>query len=188
MWWHEKLPAWRRCFSLAVVFAVAGLTAGCFQPLYAERTLDGQPGLKEMMSAVDVSQIAAPNGTPLSRIAVAVRNDLVFQTTGGDTPAPPKYRLKINLSSSQLSVIVDIQTNRPDVTNEALNASYELVDIKTGKVVVRDQAFARVSYDIPGEEQRFAAGRALRDAENRAAALIASNIRTRLASYFVAGT
>jgi LPS-assembly lipoprotein len=188
MWWHEKLPAWRRCFSLAAVFAVAGLTAGCFQPLYAERTLDGQPGMKEMMSSIDVSQIPAPNGTPLSRIAVAVRDDLVFQTTGGDTPAPPKFRLNIHLYSNQLSVIVNIQTNRPDVTNEALNASYELVDIKSGKVVVRDQAFARVTYDIPGEEQRFAAARALRDAENRAAALVASSIRTRLASYFAAGT
>jgi LPS-assembly lipoprotein len=188
MWWHEKLPARRRCFSLAVVFAIAGLTAGCFQPLYAEKTLDGQPGLKDVMSTVDVAQIAAANGTPLSRIAVAVRDDLVFQTTGGAAPPPPKYRLKISLYSNQLSVIVDIQTNRPDVTNEALNANFELVDIKTGKVVLRDQTFARVSYDIPGEEQRFAAARALRDAENRAAALVASNIRTRLASYFVAGT
>lgn len=188
MWWHEKLPARRRCFGLAVVFGIAGLTAGCFQPLYAEKTLDGQPGLKDAMRSVDVAQIPAPNGSPLSRIAVAVRNDLVFQTTGGDVPAPPKYRLKIAMNSSQLSVVVDIQTNRPDVTNYALNANYELVDIKTGKVVVRDQTFARVSYDIPGEEQRFASSRALRDAEDRAATIIASNIRTRLASYFVAGT
>jgi LPS-assembly lipoprotein len=188
MWWHEKLPARRRCFSLAVVFAIAGLTGGCFQPLYATKTIDGQPGMKDMMASVDVAQIPAPNGSPLGRIAVAVRDALVFQTTGGDTPPPPKYRLKVTLQSSQLSVIVDIQTNRPDVTNEALNASYQLVDIKTGRVVVSDRAFARVSYDIPGEEQRFAAARALRDAEDRAATLIASSIRTRLASYFAAGT
>ncbi|MBO0757995.1 MAG: hypothetical protein J2P54_19285, partial [Bradyrhizobiaceae bacterium] len=95
---------------------------------------------------------------------------------------------KIAMSANQLSVVVDIQTNRPDVTNEQLNATYELIDIKTGKVVVRDQTFARVSYDIPGEEQRFAAARALRDAENRAASIIAANIRSRLASFFVAGT
>jgi LPS-assembly lipoprotein len=187
MWWHE-LPAIRLCSRLAVVFAIAGLTAGCFQPLYAAKTLNGEPGLKEVMSSVDVAQIPAPNGTPLSRIAVSVRNDLIFETTGGDAPAPPKYRLKIRMSSNSLSVVVDIQTNRPDVTNYALNASYELVDIKTGQVVVRDQTFARVSYDIPGEEQRFAAARALRDAENRAATIIASNIKMRLASYFAAGT
>ena len=50
------------------------------------------------------------------------------------------------------------------------------------------QTFARVSYDIPGQQQRFARARGLRDAENRAAKVIADNIRSRLASYFVAGT
>ena len=54
--------------------------------------------------------------------------------------------------------------------------------------MVTGQTFARVSYDIPGQEQRFARLRGLRDAETRAAKVIAENIRTRLASYFAAGT
>ncbi len=54
--------------------------------------------------------------------------------------------------------------------------------------MVTGQTFARVSYDIPGQEQRFARARGLRDAENRAAKVIADNIKSRLASYFVAGT
>jgi LPS-assembly lipoprotein len=45
-----------------------------------------------------------------------------------------------------------------------------------------------VSYDIPGNLQRFARARAFRDAEDRAANEIAENIQTRLASYFYAGT
>jgi LPS-assembly lipoprotein len=45
-----------------------------------------------------------------------------------------------------------------------------------------------VSYDFPGLAQRFARARGLRDAEDRAAQLIADNIRARLASFFVAGT
>ena len=188
MWWHEKLPALRCAVRLTVVFAIGGLTAGCFQPLYAEKTLTGEPGIQTALSGVDVAQISAPNGTPLSRIAVAVRNDLVFNTTGGEAPPPPKYRLKMTLSSTSLSVIVNIQSNRPDVQNYALNASYELTDIRTGKIVVHDQTFSRVSYDLPGEQQRFAGARALRDAENRAAQIIADNVRSRLASYFVAGT
>ncbi|TMJ23413.1 MAG: hypothetical protein E6G96_18640, partial [Alphaproteobacteria bacterium] len=61
-------------------------------------------------------------------------------------------------------------------------------DIATGKVVVTGQTFSRVSYDIPGQEQRFARLRGLRDAESRAAKVIADNIRSRLTSYFVAGT
>jgi len=45
-----------------------------------------------------------------------------------------------------------------------------------------------VSYDIPGQQQRFARSRGLRDAEDRAAKVIADNISQRLASFFVAGT
>jgi len=41
---------------------------------------------------------------------------------------------------------------------------------------------------MPGSYQRFARGRAYRDAEDRAANEIAENINTRLAAYFTAGT
>jgi LPS-assembly lipoprotein len=54
--------------------------------------------------------------------------------------------------------------------------------------VMTGSTFARVSYDIPGQLQRFARARAFRDAEDRAAQEIAENIQTRLASFFVAGT
>jgi len=45
-----------------------------------------------------------------------------------------------------------------------------------------------VSYDIPGQLQRFARQRAFRDAEDRAANEVSENIQTRLASFFYAGT
>jgi len=54
--------------------------------------------------------------------------------------------------------------------------------------VTKGQTFARVSYNIPGQEQRFAGERGLRDAEDRAAKEISENIRNRLASHFAAGT
>jgi LPS-assembly lipoprotein len=63
-----------------------------------------------------------------------------------------------------------------------------LSEIATGKTVVTGSTFARVSYDIPGQTQRFARIRGLRDAETRAAKVISDQIRTRLGSYFVAGT
>jgi LPS-assembly lipoprotein len=182
----------RRIVRIAVrigaIFIIAGSTAACFQPLYGDHSLNGQPSLQASLKSVDIQQIAQPNGSHLSRIAVQVRNDLVFDTTGGGETPPPRYRLKINLTQTNISVIVDIATNRPDVQNYGLNASYELVDIKTGKVVVKDQTFSRVSYDTPGEEQRFAADRALREAEDRASQVLADSIRNRLASYFIAGT
>jgi len=188
MWWLNRSSVLRTPLRLLAVVTIAGLAAACFHPLYGDHSLSGEPSLKNALKGVDVEQIVAPNGTPLSRIAVAVRNDLVFQTTSGEQPPPPTHRLKIKLGSTSLSVIVDIGTNRPDVSNYGLNATFELVEVKTGKVVLNDQTFSRVSYDIPGEQQRFASQRALRDAENRAAQVIADNIRARLASYFVAGT
>ena len=69
-----------------------------------------------------------------------------------------------------------------------INATYSLVEIATGKSVVTGQTFARVSYDNPGQQQRFANARGQRDAENRAAKVISDNIKSRLASYFTAGT
>jgi LPS-assembly lipoprotein len=92
------------------------------------------------------------------------------------------------MTSNRLSVIVDVNSGRPDVENYGLNVFYTLTEIKTGKPAFTGTTFARVSYDVPGQAQRFARARGLRDAENRAAKVIADNIKARLASYFVAGT
>ncbi|TMJ31006.1 MAG: hypothetical protein E6G88_06165, partial [Alphaproteobacteria bacterium] len=61
-------------------------------------------------------------------------------------------------------------------------------ELATGRPVVNATAFARVSSDVPGQQQRFASSRARRDAEDRAAKVIADQIRSRLASYLIAGT
>ncbi len=173
----------------AMALAIAGLTAGCFQPLYGEQSLTtGGSILREQLSAVDVLQIEAPKASDEARLAVEIRNAVLFDLTGGGYSAPPTHRLKISMGSTRASVIVDIHTSRPDIENYGINASYSLTEIATGKVVVTGTTFARVSYDIPGQEQRFARQRGLRDAESRAAKVIATNIMSRLTSYFVAGT
>jgi LPS-assembly lipoprotein len=184
MWWFEP----RRTARLAAILALAGLTAGCFQPLYGEKTLDGGPAIVDRLSSVDVRPIDAPNGTRLSRVGVELRNSLLFGLTGGSGTASPQYKLDIKLASTQTQVIVDINTARPDIQDYGIDATYTLTDLRSGKKVINGQTFSRVSYDIPGQQQRFAGDRGLRDAENRAAKSIADNIRSRLASYFVAGT
>ena len=184
MWWPDP----RRMTRMLAVLALAGMTAGCFQPLYGEKTLAGGPGIVDKLNGVDVPPIDAPNGTRLARVGVEVRNGLLFGLTGGGPAAPPSYKLVVKLTSSQTQVIVDINTARPDIQNYGIDATYTLTDLRTGKPVVNGYTFARVSYDIPGQQQRFAGDRGLRDAENRAAKTIADNIRSRLASYFVAGT
>jgi LPS-assembly lipoprotein len=189
MSWLERYPVRGFLGRITGVICLGGLAAGCFQPLYGEHAFtNSSASIGTALSGVDVNQISAPSGSPEARVAVEVRNQLIFDLTGGGAPATPTHRLAIRMSSSRLSVIVDITSGRPDVEDYALNVSYTLTEIKTGKPSITGSTFARVSYDIPGQAQRFARARGLRDAENRAAKLIADNIRSRLASYFVAGT
>ena len=188
MSWFKEGPAFRRLTRLAIALASAGLVAGCFEPLYGERTLSGGPGLRDRFSSVDVAQIDAANGTPEARLAVEIRNALLYDMTGGHGGVSPTHRLVIKLASTKQSVIVDVTSARPDIENYGIDAAYALTELATGKAVINGTTFARVSYDIPAGEQRFARARGLRDAESRAAKGIADNIKARLASYFVAGT
>ena len=177
-----------RLIRLLAAMALAGLSAGCFQPLYGTQTTGSNGGLSDKLSGVDVAPIDSPNGTRLARVGVDVRNELIYGLTGGSGAATPSYRLDIRLTSTLQSVIVDINTARPDIQNYGIDATYTLTEVGTGKKVISGTTFSRVSYNIPGQQQRFAGERGLRDAENRAAKVIADNIRLRLASYFVAGT
>src|SRR6476620_2877584 len=175
-----------------LALGLAGLVGGCFQPLYAEHPLPvgaaGNPSIVGQLRAVDVAAIDAPAGSRLARVSVNVRNELIYDLTGGGGGFSPTHRLDVKLTATQLQVIVDINTARPDVNNYGIDSTYTLTELATGRVVVKGQTFARVSYNIPGQEQRFAGERGLRDAENRAAREISENIRNRLASFFVAGT
>jgi LPS-assembly lipoprotein len=184
MWW-PKTPLLTRFLA---VLALAGLAAGCFQPLYGDRAIVGGAGLNDKLASVEVAPVNAPNGSRLARVGVTVRDQLMYDLTGGGAVAAPTHKLVIRLSSQQLQVIVDINTARPDIQNYGIDASYTLTDLRTGKPVITGQTFSRVSYNIPGQQQRFAGVRGLRDAEDRAAKVIADNIHSRLASFFVAGT
>jgi len=185
MWWPET----RRFTRLFAALALAGLTAGCFQPLYGDSaSVGGGARLNDKLAGVEIAPVDAPNGSRLARVGVAVRDQLMYELTGGGAAAAPTHMLVVKLSSKQLQVIVDINTARPDIQNYGIDASYTLTDLRTGKPVVTGQTFSRVSYNIPGQQQRFAGVRGLRDAEDRAAKVIADNIHSRLASFFVAGT
>jgi LPS-assembly lipoprotein len=188
MSWSDRHRLIRTLTRASAALAIAALTGGCFQPLYGTHKNDGGEAIATKMSSVDVAKINLPNGTRLSRIGVEVRNQVIFNLTGGGPEQTSTHKLEIHLSSTLSQVIVDVNTARPDIQNYGIDATFSLTDLATGKVVVNGQTFARVSYDIPGQEQRFAGERGLRDAENRAAQVIADNIRSRLASYFVAGS
>jgi LPS-assembly lipoprotein len=172
---------------LLVVAALGALTAGCFQPMYAAHT-DGTPALREKLMGVDLPPVDKPNGSRDARLGVEIRNALAFKLYGGATGMPPTHKLVIRFTTSRSSLILDPATALPSIENYGIDAQYNLVEIVSGKSVMTGSTFSRVSYDIPGQLQRFARQRAFRDAEDRACAEIAENIQTRLASYFTAGS
>jgi LPS-assembly lipoprotein len=173
---------------LAVVLAAAGLTAGCWQPLYGAHPGPSGEGVQDKFAAVDIPPVTAPKGTPTERVAVGIHNALQFDLHNGGSPAPAVYVLKVSVASTQYTAYIDPTSGRPDTQIQLVIAYYQLVELATGKPVVIDSAIARVDYDIPGSQQRFAGQRARRDAEDRAVQVAADAIRNRLASYFVAGT
>ncbi len=169
------------------VAALAALTAGCFQPMYAEHA-DGTPGLRDRLSGVELPPVNKPNASREARIGVEVRNALAFKLYGNATGAPPTHRLDLKFTTNRSSLILDPRTALPSSENYGIDAQYKLVDIATGASVLTGSTFSRVTYDIPGQLQRFARARAFRDAEDRASNEIAENIKTRLASFFFAGS
>ena len=94
MLWLKPRSSIARLAGPALALMLATLLAGCFEPLYGERSLAGGPGLRQRLGSVQVSPIAAPSASVEARIAVELRNALIFELTGGDGAAKKKKRAK----------------------------------------------------------------------------------------------
>jgi len=193
MWWLRPRGAWRKArvlARLALVLAAAGLTAGCFEPLYGAHPTPGGDSVHDKLASIVLAPTKPAKGTPQERVSVELNNALQFSLGGGAglSASTATYRLDITSTPTEITVVIDPNTGRPETQIGRVVASYTLVEIATGKAVVRDSTIAEVDYDIPGPQQRFAKQRAQRDAEDRAVQVVAETIRNRLASYFVAGT
>jgi LPS-assembly lipoprotein len=184
MWSRNGLQ--RTLARLAIVLAAAGMTAGCWQPLYGSHP--GVEGVQDKFAGIDIPPLKVMKGTPDERIAVAIRNALQYDLHNGANTYSPVYTLKVTIGGGQFTAVIDPTSGRSDTQIETITAVYELIELATGKIVVKDNAYSHVSYDIPGPQQRFAGQRARRDAEDHAVQVLADTIRNRLASYFVAGT
>jgi LPS-assembly lipoprotein len=181
MWWRNSLR-------IGAVIALGALTAACFQPLYATKTFNGERPVGQALAQVQIERVDAPNGTPESRVAVQLQNALETEINGTGGLISPTHALKVRMTVGRNSIITDITTGRVMSEITGIDATFTLTELATGKVVMRGSTFSRVSSDYPRQQQRFARVRARLDAENRAATVIAENVRTRVASYFVAGT
>ena len=160
--------------ALAAGLALAlGLAAGCtVRPLYGElsSTAPGAPDAR--LASVDIPPVS-------TRVGQELRNHLIFLFGGGQgQPASPAYRLTLATTVSQ-SVPATINTGRVNLEPTAgvvtVGATYTLTEAGTGKPIASGTRSVQAPYDIPVQD--FAAARAVRDAENRAARELAELLR-----------
>jgi LPS-assembly lipoprotein len=178
MSWREQSNFLR----LAAASLLAAALGGCmFQPMYAQTPLFGSgPSLRDALRDVDVASIKG-------RIGNELRNDLIYELTGGEgNQADAPFRLTLVANVSSFSPVIDTESGRPVSEMVSFDVTYKLHDVVRDRIVLTEQALARVSIDR--SQQRFANVRAIRDAENRAAKVVAEQIRSRLASFFLTRT
>jgi LPS-assembly lipoprotein len=163
---HALLPA-------VLAGSIALALAGCgIQPMYGGTTAGGAK-LAEVMSAVDVTPIPG-------RVGQRVRNELIFEDTGGGNAPLSRYRLDIVVAESVTNQLVQITGNSTGQVYQ-LTASFKLVNLKDNKVMYQGAAISRAPYSR--FQEIFANVRARYDAENRAARTVAESIKTQVATF-----
>ncbi|MGB6116863.1 MAG: LPS assembly lipoprotein LptE [Mesorhizobium sp.] len=170
----------RRFAALAVALSALGLSACTVRPLYsdAQFTSSTVPGGETVKSALASISIKPP----VNRVGLEVRNQLIFLLRGdGSEPADPRYTLTQTVTAVNESSAI-IQASRESEPTSAImtvTSIYRLTETATGKVLATGKRSVGSSYDIP--QQEFAALRAVRDAENRAARELADLLRLAIA-------
>lgn len=151
------------------------MLAGCaggdgFRPLYGP-TASGV-GVQERLKTVDVTPIP-------SRVGQRIRNELIFQNTGGGLAEKPEFRLDITIREGLTSTLVK-NSGEALAQLYTLDAAFKLVRLSDKKIVMEGISHGRAGFErFP---QIYSNVRAREDAENRAASTIADDIRTRLAA------
>jgi LPS-assembly lipoprotein len=158
---------------LSLLLVVPGLAAceGGLRPLYGP-TASGA-SLDSRMAQVDFAPIPG-------RVGQRIRNELIFQHTGGGNPLPPTHRLEVAIRESVTSTLVRIDGEALGQIY-AVQAAFKLVSINDKRVVLQGTSLARAGFER--FESIYSNVRARQDAENRAARTIADDLRTRVAAY-----
>src|SRR5438552_18640359 len=129
------LASMRIAARLVAVAALAALTAGCFQPMYAEHS-DGTPALRDKLMGVELPPVDKPNASREARLGVEIRNALAFKLYGNATGMPPTHRLVLRFSTSRSSLIIDPNTALPSSENYGIDAQHNLIEIATNRPVM----------------------------------------------------
>jgi len=173
---------WSKAAVCAVLAGLAATSGGCadgtgFRPLYGSAAVGGA-NVSEKLAAVDIAPIPG-------RVGQRLRNEFIYEATGGGAPLPPEYRLEVAIRESVTSTLVKLDGNaRGQVYN--LDAAFKLIRIADKSVVMEGKSYGRAGFERV--TSIFANVRAREDAENRAAKTVGEELRTRLLAYLAQGS
>ncbi len=168
----------RRSALRAIVCVVLGapVLAACgssgFRPMYGSGALGGGE-LNEKLARVEIAPIPG-------RVGQRIRNELIFETTGGGERLPPAYRLEVVLRESVTATLVQVDGNAQGTVYN-LDANFRLIRLADKSVVLQGASTSRAPFER--FTSIFANVRARQDAENRAASTIGAELKTRLAAF-----
>lgn len=147
----------------------AALLAGCqVQPLYGDANSEASASI----ASVGISPAQ-------SRVGQAVRNHLIFLTSGGAGEArSPAYDMSLQVSSAVIGVLLIDSSDTARAGQVRVTGTYTLTRMADTKVIKTGsrQVTSLVDFSV----QEFAKARAIRDAENRAARELAELLRADL--------
>lgn len=157
---------------LAAVVLLLLLAACGFRPLYG--TSNESVGVQAALASIAIPE-------PDTRLAQIIRNDLISAMSPPGRESSDDYTLLLQAVSSESSSI-DTKTEGTARKTVRVNASFELVERRSGQIVARGKTFSQVSYDRTQRSFSDVQGQA--NALERAAHEVSVDIRTRLAAHF----
>ena len=160
---------------LAALFLAGPLLGGCenssgLRPLYGSI---GGSRVEEKLAAVEIAPIPG-------RVGQRIRNELIFQATGGERPAPPHYRLEITTREVTTSTLVLRDGNSAGQVYQ-VDAAFKLINLADRKVVLEGVSFGRAGFER--NTSIFSNVRANEEAQDRAAKTVAADLKSRLAAF-----
>ncbi len=176
---HNRSGGGRKAGRVILIAAIAAtaLAACTVQPLYAPNAAGTSVGAT--LSDISIDTVGG-------RVDQEVRNQLIFLLNGGrDQPSNAKYRMRLMVSSNSTALGVNPITSAPAYSMH-VQVTYEVRSVADDRIVYRATSRQAASYDVVNQE--YANTRAKLDAENRAAVLVAEDIRIRLAGLAAKGT
>lgn len=157
--------------------------AGCFTPVYAP-TASAPGGVAEQLKQIDVGTVRVSGGGEV--MAHELRSELIFALDGERTETVEKrYRITAVIAAQRSSPIISTATGRAAAGAISANVTWQIEDLETERIVLAGSQRGEASYDRT--DQRFAALRARREAEQRLARQLARHVATQIAIDFRTG-